>query len=54
MAGSDARKSLTVLEAAAGAVLAASAGGAGDGAVPVITLTDVEQAADVAAVRYDR
>ena len=54
MAGSDARKSLTVLEAAAGAVLAASTGDVGGGAVPVITLTDVEQAADVAAVRYDR
>lgn len=65
MAGSDARKSLTVLEAAAGAVLAArgpAADGEGDedgaGAshahAPAITLADVEQAADVAAVRYDR
>ncbi|WP_315503194.1 AAA family ATPase, partial [Actinomyces radicidentis] len=72
MAGSDARKSLTVLEAAAGAVLAArrpaalapdddgapDADGAQDPqaprAVPAITLADVEQAADVAAVRYDR
>lgn len=69
MAGSDARKSLTVLEAAAGAVLAARgpealAAEADDGEgddgprvvrdVPAITLADVEQAADVAAVRYDR
>ncbi|WP_172120090.1 replication-associated recombination protein A [Actinomyces faecalis] len=58
MAGSDARKSLTVLEAAAGAVLASSRGEEGadgeDGEPPVITLADVEQAADVAAVRYDR
>nr|WP_250648935.1 MULTISPECIES: replication-associated recombination protein A [unclassified Actinomyces] len=63
MAGSDARKSLTVLEAAAGAVLASAphraeaADRPADAAVPpapAITLVDVEQAADVAAVRYDR
>lgn len=56
LAGSDARKSLTVLEAAAGMVLAApgrSAEGEGAGA-PLITPADVERAADVAAVRYDR
>ncbi|WP_159814323.1 replication-associated recombination protein A [Actinomyces sp. zg328] len=57
MAGSDARKSLTVLEAAAGAVLAARPPGAGapeDGGPPVVGLADVERAADIAAVRYDR
>ncbi|WP_103063367.1 replication-associated recombination protein A [Actinomyces qiguomingii] len=72
LAGSDARKALTILEAAAGAVLAATpaatrtdkattstTGGADrneevDAATPTITLTDVERAADVAAVRYDR
>ncbi|MDU0347343.1 replication-associated recombination protein A [Actinomyces sp. MRS3W] len=51
MAGSDARKSLTILEAAAGAVLAAVPR---DEEPPVVTLADVERAADVAAVRYDR
>lgn len=64
MAGSDARKALTVLEAAAGAVLARPAAqvpaegtgdeGTGDEGVPRIELEDVERAADVAAVRYDR
>ena len=58
MAGSDARKSLTV---AAGAVLAGDGRppvGTGRAAdeqeAPVVTLEDVEHAADVAAVRYDR
>lgn len=51
MAGSDARKALTVLEAAAGAVLAREAD---PGSQPLIEVADVEQAADVAAVRYDR
>ena len=61
MAGSDARKSLTVLEVAAGAVLAGDGRppvGTGRAAdeqeTPVVTLEDVEHAADVAAVRYDR
>ncbi|MBW3070213.1 replication-associated recombination protein A [Actinomyces sp. 594] len=54
MAGSDARKALTVVEAAAGAVLAAAPGGGTAGPVPQIGLADVERAADVAAVRYDR
>lgn len=81
LAGADARKSLTVLEAAAGAALGrvggqahgrAGAAQASDGAEAsdgvgidgteasdgvgqaLITLTDVEQAVDVAAVRYDR
>lgn len=49
MAGSDARKALTVLEAAAGTVRAREAG-----EEPLIEVADVEQAADVAAVRYDR
>lgn len=60
LSGGDARKALTILEAAAGAVLsddgpASSAGGddGGDG-VPRIGLADVERAVDVAAVRYDR
>ncbi|MEE6297112.1 replication-associated recombination protein A [Georgenia wangjunii] len=46
LAGADARKALTVLEAAAGT---ASSGGADR-----ITLEAVERAVDVAAVRYDR
>ena len=61
MAGSDARKSLTILEAAAGAVLAEGAPpresadrADGEGTLPRVTLEDVERAADVAAVRYDR
>ncbi|MDO4900882.1 replication-associated recombination protein A [Actinomyces sp.] len=54
MAGSDARKALTVLEAAAGAVLAAQAAQTVEEAAPTITVADVERAADVAAVRYDR
>ena len=64
LAGSDARKSLTVLEAAAGMVLAApgraaekgpAAESAGERAgAPLITPADVERAADAAAVRYDR
>lgn len=52
LAGGDARKALTVLEAAAGAVL--SDGSEGPDDVPVIGLADVERAVDVAAVRYDR
>ena len=51
MAGSDARKALTVLEAAAGTVLAQASG---SGTSPLIEAADVERAADVAAVRYDR
>ena len=64
LAGSDARKSLTVLEAAAGMVLAAAGRAAEEGpadesagewaGAPLITPADVERAADTAAVRYDR
>lgn len=58
LSGGDARKALTILEAAAGAVLSdeVSAGSTNDGsaAVPRIGLPDVERAVDVAAVRYDR
>ncbi|MBX9245492.1 replication-associated recombination protein A [Actinotalea ferrariae] len=60
LAGGDARKALTILEAAAGAALDAGAAGAGgdgataDGTVPVVDLPTVERAIDVAAVRYDR
>jgi len=68
LAGGDARKALTVLEAAAGAALSdadtagADAGAAGveegtadAGPVPVpVDLDAVERAVDVAAVRYDR
>ncbi len=54
LAGGDARKALTILEAAAGAALdAGPAGRDGDGA-PVVDLPTVERAIDVAAVRYDR
>ncbi len=60
LAGGDARRALTALEEAAGAVasLAAPESGAAadsaDRAVPVIDLTAVERAVDRAAVRYDR
>ncbi|MEZ0089825.1 replication-associated recombination protein A [Streptacidiphilus sp. EB129] len=46
IAGGDARKALTALEAAAGTTLALAG--------PEIRLADVEQAVDKAAVRYDR
>ncbi|WP_129339583.1 replication-associated recombination protein A [Cellulomonas endophytica] len=51
LSGGDARKALTVLEAAAGAVLPGEPGQ--EGPVPV-DLAAVERAVDVAAVRYDR
>lgn len=55
LSGSDARKSLTLLEAAAGAAMESSPTTSIDEkALPVITLSHVEQAADLAAVRYDR
>ncbi|RPF21660.1 replication-associated recombination protein A [Myceligenerans xiligouense] len=53
LAGGDARKALTILEAAAGAVLSDD-DRADPGTPPEITLADVERAVDVAAVRYDR
>lgn len=52
LAGGDARKALTILEAAAGSALEESPG-AGDDPVRV-DLATVERAIDVAAVRYDR
>lgn len=48
LAGGDARKALTVLEAAAGSALEERGTGA------TVDLTTVEKAVDVAAVRYDR
>jgi putative ATPase len=62
LAGGDARRALTILEAAAGAALegagAAAAGATGeapdDGPAAVVDLATVERAVDVAAVRYDR
>ena len=51
LAGGDARKALTILEAAAGAALEETGGT--EGPVPV-DLPTVERAVDVAAVRYDR
>ncbi|WP_277210148.1 replication-associated recombination protein A [Isoptericola croceus] len=56
MAGGDARKALTVLEAAAGAVLsdARDAGEPDPGTPVAVDLAAVERAVDVAAVRYDR
>ena len=50
LAGGDARRSLTYLEAAAGAVSTGST----SGEVAVIDLATVEKAVDRAAVRYDR
>jgi putative ATPase len=49
LAGGDARKSLTILEAAAGTAQSGAGGGHA-----VIGLEAVERAIDVAAVRYDR
>lgn len=61
LAGGDARRSLTVLEAAAGVALenadAASTGEPAEETTPgtlPITLAAAEQALDIAAVRYDR
>lgn len=57
LAGGDARKALTILEAAAGAALeaAGSGGVAGEPDEPaLVDLATVERAIDVAAVRYDR
>ena len=56
LAGGDARKALTILEAAAGAVLSDEVQATADGGDTVqrIGLPDVERAVDVAAVRYDR
>ncbi|BDZ43500.1 ATPase AAA [Paraoerskovia sediminicola] len=55
LAGGDARKALTILEAAAGSVLSGVLEDAapGDGP-PMVDLAAVERAIDVAAVRYDR
>ncbi|GAC57347.1 putative ATPase [Gordonia hirsuta DSM 44140 = NBRC 16056] len=50
IAGGDARRALTALEATADGVLRDT----GDGAVPQIAVADVESAVDEAAVRYDR
>ncbi|WP_402465199.1 replication-associated recombination protein A [Isoptericola aurantiacus] len=52
MAGGDARKALTVLEAAAGAVLGDARPDAS--APATVDLAAIERAVDVAAVRYDR
>jgi putative ATPase len=52
LAGGDARRALTYLEAAAGAAGAVSTGPAG--AKPLVDLEVTETAADRAAVRYDR
>lgn len=53
LAGGDARRALTVLEAAAGAALEAARAADDDG-VGVVDLATMERAVDVAAVRYDR
>lgn len=61
LAGNDARKALTVLEAAAQSLLdgeasldAVKQSKVLKPEVPVITVSTIEQAADIAAVRYDR
>ena len=56
LAGGDARKALTVLEAAAGAALSDGGpdGRASETGAVVVDLATVERAIDVAAVRYDR
>ncbi|WP_370584449.1 replication-associated recombination protein A [Ornithinimicrobium cryptoxanthini] len=53
IAGGDARRSLTTLEAAAGVALDGVAAGR-EGETVVITLEAAEQAVDQAAVRYDK
>ena len=53
MADGDARKSLTILEAAAGAALNAAIEPL-ETTTPTITLATIEKAVDVLAVRYDR
>lgn len=52
LSGGDARRALTILEAAGGAALEGATAGAE--ALTVIDLATVERAVDVAAVRYDR
>lgn len=55
LAGGDARKALTILEAAAGAALSTHDSASADtGELPTIDLPAVERAIDVAAVRYDK
>ena len=61
LAGNDARKALTVLEAAAQSLLdgetsldAVKQSKGAKPEVPIITVSTIEQAADIAAVRYDR
>jgi putative ATPase len=54
LAGGDARRALTVLEAAAASVLEAAGVPDPGTEVPTVDLPAVERAVDVAAVRYDR
>jgi putative ATPase len=55
LSGGDARRSLTYLEAAAGAASSRASAGSADDAGPVeIDLQTAETAVDTAAVRYDR
>ena len=54
VAGGDARRLLTALEAAAGVALSENADSDLTGVSPVVTLAHVERAVDRAAVRYDR
>ncbi len=54
LSGGDARRSLTYLEAAAGAAEGDETTGGEDGTTATITLAVTERAVDRAAVRYDR
>ncbi|MBO0900386.1 replication-associated recombination protein A [Cellulomonas sp. zg-ZUI222] len=54
LAGGDARKALTILEAAAGAALGDRGPAADDATPATVDLATMERAIDVAAVRYDR
>ncbi|WP_163276110.1 replication-associated recombination protein A [Cellulomonas iranensis] len=54
LAGGDARKALTILEAAAGAALGDRDPDSDPGERAVVDLATMERAIDVAAVRYDR
>ena len=53
LAGGDARRALTILDAAAAGV-AGRSGASGEGETPTIDADDVARAVDRAAVRYDR
>ncbi|MDR1150973.1 MAG: replication-associated recombination protein A, partial [Bifidobacteriaceae bacterium] len=54
LAGGDARRALTILEAAAGAVGDGGEGAERSGGPPAIDVATIRRAVDIAAVRYDK